>query len=1098
MVVIDVLVGLAVLALVGLGPVARYAGSRQPVAPEDEIDLGPLPAGPGAAVRDLPLGLPVGTVVRTPEDVRPWAVGALGGQGGASLIGMLTAQERPLQETAVDGRPGYAPFPYRYPALERLLDRAPGRGRTPEATALGAALEVLAAQPRTESLGFYYGAQAAPAAFAVLLRARDGGDCSAQLDLLLLLAADLQPRDDVVRAEAERATSMCPDDPTADWLLAQFQSQRAKLEAAPGDPGDPVPPDAMSRAVVTSDALLRRLPGAAVAETGAGDVHLRAGLVLLPSQPFTARQELRTAEAHYRRAARLGAGRDADLGLTRTLTALGDPEQALAVLGPPPEQPTGTGPALELVITAQEAAHHFTTAMGTARRLAQLGASAYPHGGALFPVTGGTSYDLEIAKALTPLSTGMGRLSPISVDLQPEEERGAGASVDDFGFIPQFRDDFQLTGSQPSCAEWTWRRDALLAGRPQEALDGLPALFTDVRPDQAGLSCWLSTEAFRAVAEQEAGEPPSPDADSASTPDDVTDMRQNLWRWAGDLARAERVCREWVDRAGPTAFLPALRLGEVEFLQHRYDDAAADFALAVRRRVATATSDPFGDELQADRARLDRGAALLAGGRREEATDLLRRLDEDAQRSTAAASRGDPDTVPTSTVADLTLVSFHARAQLADAERLASASKASAEDYAAAGELLPSLQTYYELDRPRLGAFYDNWALTQLTLGRVDDARASITQALQTDPADPVFLMTAGFIADRAGKTQEAAADDAAALHSDPRNFAAANDLGVELARLHEDDRAVAALRRAVGAQPAYALGWFNLGVLYDRMGPRHLLASQGALARAVALDPALRDHERRLTTDPSVYETHLDLSKPLPPHWSLAQVQSQAPAAAAGLLAACTLALGLARKANSGDARNVLGKVVEPVTGWLGRSSLLRRLRHPGWALAATTGTFVLAEARHLAGRTTEVLGYGVGVLLVACLAVRARSVVTRRLGQTAMQVAWGPGLLFGVTSGAAGLPWAPLPAVSASRDDARVYWTASVALALLGLPLLLEAALLGVPLTRLLAVPAVIMAASVLTPVEPLDGKRIGTGRAVASVGVLGAAALLALGLV
>jgi hypothetical protein len=57
----------------------------------------------------------------------------------------------------------------------------------------------------------------------------------------------------------------------------------------------------------------------------------------------------------------------------------------------------------------------------------------------------------------------------------------------------------------------------------------------------------------------------------------------------------------------------------------------------------------------------------------------------------------------------------------------------------------------------------------------------------------------------------------------------------------------------------------------------------------------------------------------------------------------------------------------------------------------------------------------------------------------------------------------------VSSSQDDARVHWTASVALTLLGLPLLLEAALLDVSLTRLLAVATVIMAASVLTPVSP-----------------------------
>ena len=42
--------------------------------------------------------------------------------------------------------------------------------------------------------------------------------------------------------------------------------------------------------------------------------------------------------------------------------------------------------------------------------------------------------------------------------------------------------------------------------------------------------------------------------------------------------------------------------------------------------------------------------------------------------------------------------------------------------------------------------------------------------------------MTAGFIADRAGKIAEAADYDRRALQNDPGAFPAANDLGVELA----------------------------------------------------------------------------------------------------------------------------------------------------------------------------------------------------------------------------------------------------------------------------------------------------------------------------
>ena len=46
---------------------------------------------------------------------------------------------------------------------------------------------------------------AAPAAYAVLDEARKSGDCDPQLDLLLLVAADNQPRDRGVHTEALRA-----------------------------------------------------------------------------------------------------------------------------------------------------------------------------------------------------------------------------------------------------------------------------------------------------------------------------------------------------------------------------------------------------------------------------------------------------------------------------------------------------------------------------------------------------------------------------------------------------------------------------------------------------------------------------------------------------------------------------------------------------------------------------------------------------------------------------------------------------------------------------------------------------------------------------
>ena len=49
--------------------------------------------------------------------------------------------------------------------------------------------------------------------------------------------------------------------------------------------------------------------------------------------------------------------------------------------------------------------------------------------------------------------------------------------------------------------------------------------------------------------------------------------------------------------------------------------------------------------------------------------------------------------------------------------------------------------------------------------------------------------------------------------------------------------------------------------------------------------------------------------------------------------------------------------------------------------------------------------------------------------------------------------------------------------------------------PLARALGTAALIMVASVLVPVEPLDGGKLGKAGLVAGAGVLGAAVLLAL---
>jgi tetratricopeptide (TPR) repeat protein len=161
--------------------------------------------------------------------------------------------------------------------------------------------------------------------------------------------------------------------------------------------------------------------------------------------------------------------------------------------------------------------------------------------------------------------------------------------------------------------------------------------------------------------------------------------------------------------------------------------------------------------------------------------------------------------------------------------------------------------------------------------------------------------MTQGFVHDRPRRTDAAISADRAALAADPGAYPAANDLGVELAREHHDKQAARALRQAVGAKPAYALAWFNLGVVLSRMGPRHAPAAQGAFAHAFRLDGSLRDRPHHPMIDEGVYRTGLDVSRPLPAAWSLSRVHTGTPVPAVGLLAAILLALGLARLAASG-----------------------------------------------------------------------------------------------------------------------------------------------------------------------------------------------------
>ena len=439
----------------------------------------------------------------------------------------------------------------------------------------------------------------------------------------------------------------------------------------------------------------------------------------------------------------------------------------------------------------------------------------------------------------------------------------------------------------------------------------------------------------------------------------------------------------------------------------------------------------------------------------------------------------------------LVATSYHARVQLAEAAREPNALSAAAEAYAAARERVPDLEDSGETFH--VEQLENNAAVVDIARGRPESGYVLAGRALEVDPENPALLMTAGFAAERAGEPAEAIRLNRAALAADATAYPAANDLGVLLARQGDDDAAVAVLRRAVGAEPAYALGWFNLGVVLAGMGPANLLASQGALARAFTLDPDLRDRKREPTIDARTYRTGLDVSRPLPPEWSFAESQKRAPAKTVGLVAILLAAFTLSRALGSGSGRALAETWLAPLGRATERFTFLRVLGHPAIAIAATLLVFVAPLARDPSGGVTAAIAGVLGLCLLLAVALRGRSVAGGGEQRT-----WPPALAFGLGGAAAGVSWAPLP-VLGEKASPRLHWAAPAALAVIAVPLVIATAWSDIPLTRSLATAALIMAASLLTPIKPVDGGAISAaGGTAAGITGIALAAVLALGLV
>lgn len=77
------------------------------------------------------------------------------------------------------------------------------------------------------------------------------------------------------------------------------------------------------------------------------------------------------------------------------------------------------------------------------------------------------------------------------------------------------------------------------------------------------------------------------------------------------------------------------------------------------------------------------------------------------------------------------------------------------------------------------------------------------------------------------------------------------------------------------------------------------------------------------------------------------------------------------------------------------------------------------------------------------------------------------------------------------------RVHGIGPVGAGVIALILFVEAAAVGIPLTQSLGAAALVMAASMLVPIEPLDGASLGGAGVIGGLGLVGVAVLTTLGL-
>jgi tetratricopeptide (TPR) repeat protein len=257
---------------------------------------------------------------------------------------------------------------------------------------------------------------------------------------------------------------------------------------------------------------------------------------------------------------------------------------------------------------------------------------------------------------------------------------------------------------------------------------------------------------------------------------------------AGDLAQAERLCREALG-GGPGAAELFQVLGAALLGQGKPGEAAAAFEHAVRLRPESADGH-FGF-----------GQALAASGRREEAVGRYRE-----------ALRLRPGHADATAALGLTL---------AEMGRLE--------------EALPCL-TEAARARPDSPTALHNLGVALAQAGRPQEAVGALEGALRLKPHYPEACYNLGNVLRELGRRDEAIERFREAVRQRPGYAEALNNLGLALTEARSPYEAVVALQQAARLRPEMKEAHNNLGLALAEMG--RFAEAEGCYERALALDP--------------------------------------------------------------------------------------------------------------------------------------------------------------------------------------------------------------------------------------------------------------------